>query len=56
MVVRLNLNSEKLDSDGMFTLQVFLGDISLSDLLIINKMIKEELNERENTLYSIYFK
>lgn len=54
--ITLTLHSQKLDSDGMFSLRAFLGDIPLKDLLVISKMIEEEKNERINTIYSLYFK
>ncbi|MCK5216374.1 MAG: hypothetical protein KAJ93_01205 [Methanosarcinales archaeon] len=45
--MKLKLDSEEdISKDDLFTLEVFFGDISLSDLLVINKMIVKETNDR----------
>ncbi len=56
MSVKLQIDSEKIDADGMFTLKTFLGNISLTDLMIISKMIDEEINERIDIVSTKYFK
>ena len=52
----LTLDSEKIGSDDMFSLQTFLGDISLTELLMINKMVADEMNERLDVISMKYFK
>lgn len=43
--MKLKLDSEEVISkDDLFTLEAFFSDISLSDLLVINKMVVEETN------------
>ncbi len=56
MSLTLNLNSDKIDADGMFKFKTFLGDISLTDLLVINKMIVEEINKRLEVISRKYLK
>ena len=55
MSVKLHLDSDKIDGDTMFSLKAFLGEIQLTDLLAINKLVVDETNERINTICEISF-
>lgn len=45
--MKLTLDSEDyIPRDALFSLEVFLNDISLSDLLVIQRMINFELDYR----------
>lgn len=45
--MKLKIDSEEdISKDDLITIEIFLSDISLSDLLVINKMSNDILNER----------
>ena len=49
--MKLKMDSEEdISKDDLFTLEVFLSDISLSGLLVIKKMIVEETDSRIDVL------
>jgi hypothetical protein len=46
MKVKLTLNSEKIERDDLFTFEVFLDDLQLTDILVFQRMISIEVDRR----------
>lgn len=44
--MNIQLNSENISADDLFSFEAFLDDIELSILLVLNKMSIDELNRR----------
>lgn len=47
-VIKMNLvlDPENIIKDDLFTFEVFLDNLQLTDLLVFNKMVSEEINNR----------
>lgn len=44
--MKLELDSERIERDDLFTLDSFFDDIQLIDLLVIQRMVNFEYNRR----------
>ena len=44
--MKLELNSEKIERDDLFTMAAFLDDIELRDILVFQRMVNTEVNRR----------
>lgn len=50
-MTRINMNSENaMTKDNLISLEIFFDDISLSDLLVVNKISHDEINRRINII------
>jgi len=52
----MNLDSEKMDCEGMSKLKIFIRTLPLTDLLVVNKIIVDETNYRLDIISKKYFK
>jgi hypothetical protein len=44
--MKIELDSEEIERDDLFTSEVFLDDISLRDLLVFQRMVNKEVDRR----------